>query len=85
MDFDKKNVRAILKKLMVHPGRVKMVWTVADMRLTLSLDMRVMTYSETAKFIEKAKGYGLIDTAGDLIRIAMPIPNSKKVPAPFGL
>jgi len=85
MKFDKKNVRAILKRVMVYPGRVKMVWTETDMRLTLSLDMRVMTYSETAKFIEKAKYYGLVDTAGDLIRIAMPIPSIKKVPAPFGL
>ena len=85
MNFDKRNVRAILKRVMVYPGRVKTVWTIFEIRMTLALDMRLMTYTETAKFIEKAKEYGLIDTAGEFVRFNLPIPNPKKVPAPFGL
>ena len=83
--FSKKECITIFKELTAF-RKGKWAWTINDVRLTLALDMRMMTYTETGTLLKDAERYGLIRISGDYVRIEIPAPKKKKtVPAPFGL
>lgn len=83
--FSKKEVITVLKELTAF-RKGKWAWTINDVRMTLALDMRMMTYSETGTLLKDAERYGLIRTSGEYVLIEVPAPKKKKtVPAPFGL
>lgn len=85
MTFNKQTTKIILKELMAF-RKDKWAWTINDVRMTLALDMRMMTYSETGTLLKDAERYGLIRISGDYVHIEIPAPKKKKtVPAPFGL
>lgn len=83
--FSKKEVITVLKELTAF-RKGKWAWTINDVRMTLALDMRMMTYTETGTLLKDAERYGLIRTSGEYVLIEIPAPKKKKtVPAPFGL
>lgn len=83
--FSKKEVITVLKELTTF-RKDKWAWTINDVRMTLALDMRMMTYSETGTLLKDAERYGLIRISGEYVLIEIPAPKKKKtVPAPFGL
>ena len=83
--FSKKEIVTIFKELTAF-RKGKWAWTINDVRMTLALDMRMMTYTETGTLLKDAERYGLIRISGEYVRIEIPAPKKKKtVPAPFGL
>lgn len=83
MTFNKQTTKIILKELMAF-RRGKTVWTIPEIRLTLALDMRMMTYTETGAFVECLTRYNLAERSGDMLRIIRK-KKSTTVMHPFGL